>query len=41
MTLLTTKSLGVTYADALFSNLDLIINPGDRIGLIAANGRGK
>ena len=41
MTLLTTKSLGVTYADMLFSNLDLIINPGDRIGLVAANGRGK
>ena len=41
MTLLTTKSLGVTYADVLFSDLDLIINPGDRIGLVAANGRGK
>ncbi len=41
MTLLTTKSLGVTYADVLFSNLDLIINAGDRVGLIAANGRGK
>ncbi len=41
MTLLTLKSLGVTYADALFSNLDFSINPGDRIGLVAANGRGK
>ena len=41
MTLLTTKSLGVTYADVLFANLDMIISQGDRIGLIAANGRGK
>ena len=41
MTLLTTRSLGVTYADPLFANLDLIINAGDRLGLVAANGRGK
>ncbi len=41
MTLITLKSVSVTYADALFSNLDFTINPGDRIGLVAANGRGK
>lgn len=41
MTLLTTKALGVIYADTLFSNLDFTIGPGDRIGLVAANGRGK
>ncbi len=41
MTLLNTKSLGVTLGTPLFQNLDLTISKGDRIGLIAANGRGK
>ena len=35
------KSLGVTLGDTLFSDLDITISKGDRIGLVAANGRGK
>jgi len=41
MTLLSTKSLGITLGAPLFHNLDLTVSGGDRIGLIAANGRGK
>ena len=39
--ILTTNSLGVTLGDPLFSDLSLTISKGDRIGLVAANGRGK
>jgi ATPase subunit of ABC transporter with duplicated ATPase domains len=41
MTLITIRNLGVTLGAPLFSQLDLSINAGDRIGLVAANGRGK
>jgi len=41
MTLITLRNLGVTLRAPLFSRLNLAINPGDRIGLVAANGRGK
>jgi ATPase subunit of ABC transporter with duplicated ATPase domains len=41
MTLLTARALGVTLAAPLFSNLDFAIDRGDRIGLVAANSRGK
>jgi ATPase subunit of ABC transporter with duplicated ATPase domains len=41
MTLINLRGLGVTLGAPLFSNLDLSINAGDRIGLVAANGRGK
>lgn len=41
MTLITLNALGVTLGDPLFSDLDLTISKGDRIGLVAANGRGK
>lgn len=41
MTLITIRNLGVTLGAPLFSRLDLSINAGDRIGLVAANGRGK
>ncbi|WP_322891252.1 MULTISPECIES: ABC-F family ATP-binding cassette domain-containing protein [unclassified Yoonia] len=41
MTLININALGVTLGDALFSNLNLTISKGDRIGLVAANGRGK
>jgi ATPase subunit of ABC transporter with duplicated ATPase domains len=41
MTLITIRNLGVTLNAPLFSRLNLAINPGDRIGLVAANGRGK
>lgn len=41
MSLLNIRNLGVTYAEPLFSNLDLTLNKGDRVGLVAANGRGK
>ncbi len=41
MTILTLKDLGVTLAAPLFSDLSLTLNPGDRLGLVAANGRGK
>ena len=41
MTILQTNALGVTLGDPLFTDLDLIISKGDRIGLVSANGRGK
>src|SRR5260221_9747015 len=41
MTLITIRNLGVTLSMPLFSRLNLVVNPGDRIGLVAANGRGK
>ena len=41
MTLLATRNLSLTLGQPLFSDLNLTINAGDRIGLVAANGRGK
>ena len=41
MSLLNIRALGVTLSTDLFSNLNLSIAAGDRIGLVAANGRGK
>lgn len=41
MSLITLDSLGLTLAAPLFSDLSLTIGPGDRVGVIAANGRGK
>src|SRR4051812_30325163 len=41
MALITIRNLGVTLNAPLFSQLNLVVNVGDRIGLVAANGRGK
>lgn len=41
MALISLKSVGVTMSAPLFSNLDLTIGAGDRLGIVAANGRGK
>ena len=41
MTLININALGVTLGDPLFTDLNLTIPKGDRIGLVAANGRGK
>jgi ATPase subunit of ABC transporter with duplicated ATPase domains len=41
MTLINIRNLGVTLGAPLFSGLHLSVNAGDRIGLVAANGRGK
>ncbi|QOZ30213.1 ABC-F family ATP-binding cassette domain-containing protein [Bradyrhizobium sp. CCBAU 51753] len=41
MTLINIRNLGVTLNAPLFSELNLVVNAGDRIGLVAANGRGK
>ncbi|MDO9524088.1 MAG: ABC-F family ATP-binding cassette domain-containing protein, partial [Gemmobacter sp.] len=41
MTLINLRNLGVTHAASLFRDLDLTVGKGDRIGLVAANGRGK
>ena len=41
MTILTLKDLGVTLGAPLFSELSFTVSKGDRIGLVAANGRGK
>jgi ATPase subunit of ABC transporter with duplicated ATPase domains len=41
MTLINIRNLGVTRSAPLFSALNLIINAGDRLGIVAANGRGK
>ena len=41
MTPINIRNLGVTLNAPLFSELNLVVNAGDRIGLVAANGRGK
>ena len=42
MTVVQTRGLSVAYADrTLFSGLDLVIAPGDVVGLVGANGAGK
>jgi ATPase subunit of ABC transporter with duplicated ATPase domains len=41
MALINIRNLGMTLSAPLFSQLNLIVNAGDRIGLVAANGRGK
>src|SRR5512146_851227 len=41
MSLINIRNLGVTLGAPLFSGLNLVVNAGDRVGLVAANGRGK
>lgn len=41
MNLINLKNFGVTLGAPLFSDLNFTISDGDRIGLVAANGRGK
>ena len=41
MSLITLHALGISLGAPLFSNLHLTLHKGDRIGLVAANGRGK
>jgi ATPase subunit of ABC transporter with duplicated ATPase domains len=41
MSLINLRNLGVTLGVPLFSQLNLAVNAGDRIGIVAANGRGK
>ncbi|MFT4160479.1 ATP-binding cassette domain-containing protein, partial [Shinella sp.] len=41
MSLINIRALGVTLSTELFANFNLSIAAGDRIGLVAANGRGK
>ena len=41
MTIININALGVILGDPLFTELTLTISKGDRIGLVAANGRGK
>ncbi len=41
MTLITLHTLAVTLGAPLFSNLTFTLNAGDRVGIVAANGRGK
>ena len=41
MPLLSVKSLSLILATPLFQDLSFSLEPGDRLGLIAANGRGK
>ncbi len=41
MTLFHIQSLGLTFSDTLFDDLTLTLTKGDRLGLVAANGRGK
>ncbi len=39
--MITLRALGITLGVPLFSNLNLTIIAGDRLGIVAANGRGK
>lgn len=41
MSLLTLKAAGITLGAPLFSQLDLTLHPGDRLAIVAPNGRGK
>ena len=41
MNIINLRNLGVTFAITLFSRLNLTVSAGDRIGVVAANGRGK
>lgn len=41
MTILSINSLGLTLGSPLFTDLSLSVSKGDRLGLVAANGRGK
>src|SRR5579859_6289647 len=41
MALINLRSLGATLRSPLFSNINLAIAAGDRLGIVAANGRGK
>jgi ATPase subunit of ABC transporter with duplicated ATPase domains len=41
MTLISLRDLALTQRTTLFSGLDLTLSKGDRLGLVAANGRGK
>lgn len=41
MALINARNLGITLGAPLFSNLNFVVQAGDRLGLIAANGRGK
>ncbi|MBW9053727.1 ABC-F family ATP-binding cassette domain-containing protein [Rhizobium mesosinicum] len=41
MTLINIRNVGIVLSAPLFSKLNLVVNAGDRIGLVAANGRGK
>ena len=41
MTILAAKSLALALGTVLFRDLSFTVNAGDRIGLIAAKGRGK
>ena len=41
MTIMTINALSVIRGERLFDDLNLTISKGDRIGLVAANGRGK
>ena len=41
MSLLAVKSLSLTLGQPLFSDLTFTLMPGERLGLVAANGRGK
>ena len=41
MSLISLRNLGVVFSAPLFENLNLSLEKGDRIGLVAANGTGK
>lgn len=41
MNIINIRSLGVTLGDPLFQDLTFTVSKGDRIGVVAANGRGK
>ena len=41
MSLISAKDLSLTRSETLSAGLDLSISKGDRLGLVAANGRGK
>ena len=41
MNMINIRALGITLGDPLFSDLNFTVSKGDRIGIVAVNGRGK
>lgn len=41
MSLISVQNLSLSLHQTLFANLDFVVGDGERLGIVAANGRGK